>query len=286
MITTLPLHVSSAQSRKRSSIRGRNRCACRRRAADYVLTLRPDPRPQWNPALYDFTPADQFDIRRHRRSPSTRARRASARRWSPIGREMNKEAAADFLIPRTYYGVTAIIRFEGRRAVVAFEDPLATESVDARRAQFPAGRRLHRADRGDAREHRPESNWNSRACCDPAKYAGTARIARLQPYDPNKTVVLVIHGLMDSPATWTPMINDLRARSRRSGATTSSGSTATRAAIRIRIPPRSCGATSTPSKSDIPLRKPMVVVGHSMGGCISPAARYRQRRSALVENLW
>src|SRR5258708_24587820 len=28
---------------------------------EYVLTTRPDPRPQWHPALYDFTPADQFD---------------------------------------------------------------------------------------------------------------------------------------------------------------------------------------------------------------------------------
>ena len=44
---------------------------------------------------------------------------------------------------------------------------------------------------------------------NPAKYAETARISRLQPYDPNKTVVLVIHGLMDSPATWTPMLNQL-----------------------------------------------------------------------------
>src|SRR3954462_13417924 len=44
----------------------------------------------------------------------------------------------------------------------------------------------------------------------PGKYAETARIARLQPYDPNRTVVLVVHGLMDSPATWAPMINRLR----------------------------------------------------------------------------
>ena len=40
----------------------------------------------------------------------------------------------------------------------------------------------------------------------PEKYADTARIARLQPYDPNKFVVLVVHGLMDTPATWTPML--------------------------------------------------------------------------------
>ena len=55
----------------------------------------------------------------------------------------------------------------------------------------------------------------------------------------------------------------------RSGATTNSGSTAIRAATRIRTPPRSCGANSTPSEKRFPLRKKMVVIGHSMGGCIS-----------------
>jgi hypothetical protein len=29
---------------------------------DYVLATKPDPRPEWNPARYDFTPADHFDI--------------------------------------------------------------------------------------------------------------------------------------------------------------------------------------------------------------------------------
>ena len=37
---------------------------------------------------------------------------------------------------------------------------------------------------------------------NPAKYAETAGMTRMQPYDPNKIVVLVIHGLMDTPATW------------------------------------------------------------------------------------
>jgi hypothetical protein len=36
---------------------------------------------------------------------------------------------------------------------------------------------------------------------NPEKYAHTAAIERLQPYDPNNTIVLVIHGLMDSQAT-------------------------------------------------------------------------------------
>jgi pimeloyl-ACP methyl ester carboxylesterase len=44
----------------------------------------------------------------------------------------------------------------------------------------------------------------------PQKYAETARLARFQPYDPNKIPLICVHGLMDSPATWVPMINMLR----------------------------------------------------------------------------
>ncbi|MEO8206261.1 MAG: hypothetical protein ABI615_08770, partial [Chthoniobacterales bacterium] len=29
---------------------------------EFILSHKPDPRPQWNPALYKFTPADQFDV--------------------------------------------------------------------------------------------------------------------------------------------------------------------------------------------------------------------------------
>ena len=29
---------------------------------DFVLTHKPDPRAEWNPALYDFTAADEFDV--------------------------------------------------------------------------------------------------------------------------------------------------------------------------------------------------------------------------------
>jgi hypothetical protein len=31
-------------------------------AGDFTLTHKPDPRPKWNPALYEFTPADEFDV--------------------------------------------------------------------------------------------------------------------------------------------------------------------------------------------------------------------------------
>ncbi len=102
----------------------------------------------------------------------------------------------------------------------------------------------------------------------PGKYEETARISRLQPYDPNKTVVLVIHGLKDSPATWTPMLNTLR------GDETirknyqfwffsyPSGYPYPRSAAILR---KELDAIQAKYK----LSRKMVVVGHSMGGCIS-----------------
>jgi pimeloyl-ACP methyl ester carboxylesterase len=103
---------------------------------------------------------------------------------------------------------------------------------------------------------------------NPDKFAHTAAIERLQPYDPNKTVVLVIHGLMDSQATWTPMINKLR------------GDPVIRKHYQFwfySYPsgyPYPYSAAILRDKLDavekrFPHMKPMVVIGHSMGGCIS-----------------
>jgi pimeloyl-ACP methyl ester carboxylesterase len=44
----------------------------------------------------------------------------------------------------------------------------------------------------------------------PTKYAYTARLVRLQPYDANKIPVLMIYGLQDTGATWAPLLNALR----------------------------------------------------------------------------
>ena len=50
---------------------------------------------------------------------------------------------------------------------------------------------------------------NSRASCGQKNTPRPPASRALQPYDPNKTVVLIIHGLKDSPATWVPMFNHL-----------------------------------------------------------------------------
>ena len=112
----------------------------------------------------------------------------------------------------------------------------------------------------------------------------TARIVRLQPYDPNKTVVLVIHGLMDSAATWTPMINDLRGDEeiRRNYQfwfySYPSGYPYPYSAAILR---RELDAI----EKNYPMRKPMVVIGHSMGGCISRLLDHRHRRKLWLRTI-
>ena len=81
-------------------------------------------------------------------------------------------------------------------------------------------------------------------------------------------MVLVIHGLMDSPATWAPMINHLRADEeiRRNYQfwfySYPSGYPYPYSAAILR---RELDAV----QKRFPLHKKMVVIGHSMGGCIS-----------------
>ena len=95
---------------------------------DFVLTHKPDSRPQWNPALYSFTPADQFDVRGIYVTERT-TRDGLGAPVVAVGRVANQDARANFSLPRTYCGVTAIARFEGRRCVLSFEDPLAEETI-------------------------------------------------------------------------------------------------------------------------------------------------------------
>jgi hypothetical protein len=245
---------------------------------EFLLTHKPDPRPGWNPALYDFTPADQFDVK----GSYVTKRSCKEGVGAPlvaVGRGINENAKRDFSMPKTFYGVTAVIRFEGQRAVIAFEDPLATERVTLAGKSFPMAADFTVPLAVLLASTNPKKFELSRLL-RPEKYAETARIARLQPYDPNKTVVLVVHGLMDTPATWTPMINELRAdeQIRRNYQiwfySYPSGYPYPHSAAILR---RELDAV----EKRFPLRKKMVVVGHSMGGCIS-----RLLVTDTGQNLW
>lgn len=188
---TAPLRISSADGR------------------EFILSHQPDPRPQWHPSLYDFTPADQFDVR---------GKYVTKRQVKPglgavlvaVGKEQRKDAAKNFVAQKAYYSVTAVARFTGNRCVIAFEDPLEKEDtrLDGRTYPLAADFTVPLAVML-AREN--PKRLEAARVFNPDKFAETAHIVRLQPFNPKKTVVIVVHGLADSPATWAPMLNTLRA---------------------------------------------------------------------------
>lgn len=168
---------------------------------------------------------------------------------------------------KIYYGVTAVARFEGRRCTVSFEDPLAVETTTFAGHRFPLAADFTVPLAMLLSRENPKKLELARVF-KPAKYAETARLARLQPYDPKKIPVICVHGLMDTPATWTPLINTLRA------------DPAIRANYQFWFYSYPSGYPYPYSaaifrkqlddiKKQYPGHKDAVMIGHSMGGCIS-----------------
>ena len=108
-----------------------------------------------------------------------------------------------------YYSVTGLISFQGRRATIRVQDPLSVEKVEFEGHRFPLAADFTAA-LGLALAMEDPKKLELARLLRPQKFAETARLARLQPYDPNKIPLICVHGLMDSPATWMPMINRLR----------------------------------------------------------------------------
>ncbi len=233
---------------------------------EFVLTCKPNPDPQRNPALYDLIPADELRVkgayvRDHERKEGIGAPLVA------IERGVNNHSQRDHTMPRIYYGVTAVIRFHGRHAVIAFEDPLVTERVTLAERQFPLAADFTAPIARLLAQQNPRK-LEIESFLRPEKHAEIARVTCLQPYNPNKTVVLIIHGLMDTPATWVPMFDHLIAdeQIRRNYQLWSySYPTGYPYLYSAAILRRELDAL----ESRFPLRKKMVVIGHSMGGCIS-----------------
>src|SRR5438309_5371395 len=103
---------------------------------DFVLAHKRDPRPEWNPALYEFTPADQFDVRGKYVTERT-TRDGIGAPIVAVELEINKRAKESFAPTRLFYSITAMARFEGRRCVLWGEGPFAKESVTIGWRTFP-----------------------------------------------------------------------------------------------------------------------------------------------------
>ena len=234
---------------------------------EYTLAHKLDSRPEWNPALYEFTPADQFDVG----GTYVTERKLKDGIGAPlvaVGRTQKKNASEEFALPKVYYGITALAKFDGvRRCEIFFADPLATETIKINGHSYPLAADFTVPIAVMLAQAEPKKMELARLL-NPQKYAETARIARLQPYDPSKTVILCVHGLMDSPATWAPLINSLRADPEIRQHyqfwfySYPSGYPYPHSAAILR-------EQLDAVEKRFPLQHKMVLIGHSMGGMIS-----------------
>jgi pimeloyl-ACP methyl ester carboxylesterase len=127
-----------------------------------------------------------------------------------VGREERMDSRKSFTSRRLYAAATAIIRFQNHRAQIEFVEPFATDHVTLDGHTLPLAADFSAPLALGLVTERPDKLGLVRLL-RPDKYADTARLTRLQPYDPNRTPVIFVHGLQDTPASWAPMINALRA---------------------------------------------------------------------------
>lgn len=167
----------------------------------------------------------------------------------------------------SYFGMTVVIDFQGRRCVTRIFDPLVIEDVVIGGNRYPLAADFTAPIGLALAELKPRKQEIERLF-KPEEFRDSTRLARLQPYEAEKIPLLLIHGLGDSHATWSPMVEALRNDpiirknyqiwffSYPSGYPYPM----TAAMLRERL---------QAIKKRYPDHKKMVVVGHSMGGMIA-----------------
>ena len=178
-------------------------------ARGYKLVFTSDVKDFADTQSCDFIPADELAI--SGKDYAQRIRRNGIGAPALAEREIPLEnARKQFLIPeKIFYSVTAVVEFKGSEARLAMKDPLISDRVTIAGRNYPLAADLSIGTAALLAKDRPQRLGFIRMI-RPAKYAYTARLVRLQPYDRNKIPVLMIHGLQDTPATWAPLLNELR----------------------------------------------------------------------------
>jgi hypothetical protein len=232
----------------------------------WIFSIDRDSKPGRNPSDFDIRPADIFNFRGTLVSDRTLKEGIGA----PLVVESKTTEPGKieaFQVSRISYGMTGVLNFAGNKCAGTFFDPLAIEDItfagntQPLAADFTAPLALALASQNLRRK---ELDGLFR----PAEFEDRARLALLQPYDPKKIPILCIHGLGDSQATWTPLIQTLR------------GDPVIRKNYQFWFFSYPTGFPYPLSASVLrrrldainqhhPDHKEIVVVGHSMGGMIS-----------------
>ena len=179
------------------------------REGEWMLTFRNGAHTEIKPGDVSFRPADWYAFR----GSYVKTHSLKSGLGAPLivkGKEQSITQTQRFAKNKSvYYGMTGLLNFKGRECVLTAEDPLEVEQVKFNGRTFPLAADFT-APLAVALSKEKPFLFGLERLLRPQKFAKTARIARLQPYDPEKIPVICVHGLLDSPATWVPMINTLR----------------------------------------------------------------------------
>ena len=159
--------------------------------------------------------------------------------------------------------------------VLELHDPLDSTDIDlnARRVPLQSDLSTPLAYFLDNPKFREQTN-STLGLLDPHKTEKLRGIYMLEPYDPNRIPVVMVHGLWSSPLTWMPMFNDLRSfqELRRNYQfwfyQYPTGQPFWISATQMRSDLFELRRTLDPNMS-APVLDQMVLVGHSMGGLVS-----------------
>jgi pimeloyl-ACP methyl ester carboxylesterase len=176
---------------------------------NYILTSPTPVDAEHDPSRYDLFPTDTLKIGGRffkTRPPATSGVGAPL---VAVGRGENPQFRQQYQLRRVYAPVTAVTRFHGRRAELEFVDPFMTDRVALDGHTVPLTVDLSAATAMLIADERPERLGFSRVI-RPEAYAETARLSQLQQFDPARTPVIFVHGLQETPAGWTTMINSLQ----------------------------------------------------------------------------
>jgi pimeloyl-ACP methyl ester carboxylesterase len=218
-----------------------------------------------DPSRYDLSPADTLKVggkffQNHRTVDGIGAP------FVAVERTENPRFRQQYKLARIYASVTAVMKFSGRRAELDFIDPLTAEHTTLDHSVFPLAADFDVSIAMLMARERPDKIGFARMV-RPEAYASTARLFQLQQFDPKRTPVIFVHGLQDTPASWTTMINSLRndpwirKRYQFWFFTYPSGYPYPYSAMLLRH-------DLDGMKRAFPAEKRIVLIGHSMGGMI------------------
>lgn len=166
-----------------------------------------------------------------------------------------------------YRDVTAVIHFEGNRAVIDLVDPFEVNTVDMGEVRYRLAADFGAGASYALSKERIDKLGLARLF-NPSAYDDTSFLGRFQPYDADRIPIVMVHGLMDTPATWAPMffalVSDPKIREAYQfwGFSYPSGYPYPLPAVHLR-------KELDKMRKLRPDHKDMVFIGHSMGGLIS-----------------